>query len=87
MEPFSNGNKSHSSTQNEYNKNIDSIQSENLAKKDQLLNEIAAVIETAPDNHNAWQNAIKKVNALKEEFHAGRVQKSENKRLWNTLES
>ena len=27
---------------NEYNKNIDSIQSENLAKKDQLLNEIAA---------------------------------------------
>ena len=71
---------------NEYNKNIDSIQSENLAKKDQLLNEIAAVIETAPDNHNAWQNAIKKVNALKEEFHAvGRVQKSENKRLWNTF--
>ena len=71
---------------NEYNKNIDSIQSENLAQKDRLLNEIAAVIETAPDNHNAWQNAIKKVNALKEQFHAvGRVQKSENKRLWNTF--
>lgn len=71
---------------NEYNKNIDSIQSENLALKDQLLKEIAAIIETAPDNHNAWQNAIKKVNALKDQFHAvGRVQKSENKRLWNTF--
>lgn len=71
---------------NEYNKNIESIQSKNLALKDRLLNEIAAVIETAPDNHNAWQNAIKKVNALKEQFHAvGRVQKSENKRLWNTF--
>ena len=71
---------------NEYNKNIVSIQSENLALKDQLLKEIAAIIETAPDNHNAWQNAIKKVNALKDQFHAvGRVQKSENKRLWNTF--
>ena len=71
---------------NEYNKNIDSIQSENLVLKDQILNEIAAVIEAAPDNHNAWQNAIKKINALKEKFHTvGRVQKSENKRLWNTF--
>jgi hypothetical protein len=71
---------------NEYNKNIDSIQSENLALKDQLLNEITAVIEAAPNNHNAWQNAIRQVNTLKEKFHAvGRVQKSENKRLWNTF--
>ena len=71
---------------NEYNKNIDSIQNENLILKDQILNEIAAIIEAAPDNHNAWQNTIKKVNALKEKFHAvGRVQKSENKRLWNTF--
>ena len=71
---------------NEYNKNIDSIQSENLALKDQILNEIATIIEAEPDNHNAWQNAIKKVNTLKEKFHAvGRVQKSENKRLWNTF--
>ena len=41
-----------------------------------MLNEIAAVIEAAPNNHNAWQNAIKQVNTLKEKFHAvGRVQK------------
>ena len=71
---------------NEYNKNIDSIQSENLLKKEQLLNEIATLVESTPENHNAWQNAIKKVNEFKEQFHStGRVQKSENKRLWNTF--
>ena len=71
---------------NEYNKNIDQIQSENLALKDQLLDEITAIIAAAPDNHNAWQNAIKKVNVLKEKFHTiGRVPKSENKRLWNSF--
>ena len=71
---------------NEYNKNIDQIQSENLALKDQLLDEISAIIAAAPDNHNAWQNAIKKVNVLKEKFHTiGRVPKSENKRLWNSF--
>ncbi len=71
---------------NEYNKNIDSIHSENLVIKDKLLNDIAAVIESAPANHNAWQNAIKKVHGLKEQFHSvGRVPKNENKRLWNTF--
>ena len=71
---------------NEYNKNIDSIHSENLVLKDKLLNDIAAVIQSAPTNHNAWQNAIKKVHGLKEQFHtAGRVPKNENKRLWNTF--
>ncbi len=71
---------------NEYNKNIDSIQSDNLKLKDQLLAQIAAIIQATPANHNAWQNAIKKVNDLKEQFHsAGRVPKSENKRLWNSF--
>ena len=71
---------------NEYNKNIDSIHSGNLVLKDKLLNDIAAVIQSAPTNHNAWQNAIKKVHGLKEQFHtAGRVPKNENKRLWNTF--
>ncbi|MDC1401905.1 DUF349 domain-containing protein [Flavobacteriaceae bacterium] len=71
---------------NEYNKNIDSIQDDNLAIKDGVLNEITKLLENKPENHNAWQNAIKKVNALKEKFHAvGRVPKSENKRLWNSF--
>lgn len=71
---------------NEYNKNIDNIQDENLAIKENVLKEISQLLENKPENHNAWQNAIKKVNALKEKFHAvGRVRKSENKRLWNSF--
>ncbi len=71
---------------NEYNKNIDSIQDENLAIKEGILQEISQLIENKPENHNAWQNAIKKVNALKEKFHGvGRVRRSENKRLWNSF--
>lgn len=69
---------------NEYNKNIDGIQAANLATKEGILKEIAALQEAQPQNHNAWQNAIKKVNELKEKFHtAGPVPKGENKRLWN----
>lgn len=71
---------------NEYNKNIDSIQEDNLAVKNGVLNEIKELLENKPENHNAWQNAIKKVNTLKEKFHAvGRVPKNENKRLWNSF--
>ena len=69
---------------NDYNKNIDSIQAANLATKEGILNEIATLQEAQPQNHNAWQNAIKKVDELKEKFHtAGPVPKGENKRLWN----
>ena len=71
---------------NEYNKNIDSIQEDNLAIKNGVLNEIKELLENKPENHNAWQNAIKKVNSLKEKFHAvGRVPKNENKCLWNSF--
>lgn len=69
---------------NEYNKNIDSIHEDNLKQKDTLLETIERYMVEKPENHNAWQNAIKKVNELRDQFHAiGRVPKSENKRLWN----
>lgn len=69
---------------NEYNKNIDNIHEENRRKKEEILLAIEAFSKEKPTNHNAWQNAIKKVNALREQFHAiGRVPKNENKRLWN----
>ena len=70
---------------NEYNKNIDSIHEENRQKKEEILVAIEAYSKEKPTSHNAWQNAIKKVNALRDEFHAiGRVPKSDSKRLWNS---
>lgn len=69
---------------NEYNKNIDSIQVENLAAKEAILNNIMAFVDNPPKNHNAWQNALKKVEDLKASFYsAGRVPKQESKRIWN----
>ena len=69
---------------NEYNKNIDEIQANNRAQKEELLALIEKEIEQAPQNHNAWQNSMRKVNELKEKFQAvGRAPKADNKRMWN----
>ena len=69
---------------NEYNKNIDEIQANNRTQKEELLALIEKEIEQAPQNHNAWQNSMRKVNELKEKFQAvGRAPKADNKRLWN----
>ena len=69
---------------NEYNKNIDEIQANNKAQKEELLVLIEKEIEQPPQNHNAWQNSMRKVNELKEKFQAvGRAPKADNRRLWN----
>ena len=69
---------------NEYNKNIDEIQANNRAQKEELLVLIEKEIEQPPQNHNAWQNSMRKVNELKEKFQAvGRAPKADNRRLWN----
>jgi len=69
---------------NEYNKNIDAILLENLAKKKAVLTKIEELYTEHASNHNAWQNSLKQVNTLKEEFHnIGRIPKAQNKTMWN----
>ena len=69
---------------NEYNKNIDAILLENLAKKKAVLTTIEELYTDHASNHNAWQNSLKQVNILKEEFHnIGRIPKAQNKAVWN----
>lgn len=69
---------------NEYNKNIDAILLENLEKKRAILARIQELNNKNPNNHNAWQNTLKKVNMLKEEFHSiGRIPRTYNKEIWN----
>ena len=69
---------------NEYNKNIDEIQANNRTKKEELLALIEKEIEQTPQNHNAWQNSMRKVIEIKEQFQAvGRAAKADNRRLWN----
>ena len=69
---------------NEYNKNIDAILLENLEKKKAILTQIEELYTDHPSNHNAWQNSLKQVHALKEEFHnIGRIPRAQNKAIWN----
>ena len=69
---------------NEYNKNIDAILLENLAKKRAILTTIEELYTDHACNHNAWQNSLKQVNTLKEEFHnIGRIPRAQNKAIWN----
>ncbi|MDO7592375.1 MAG: DUF349 domain-containing protein [Flavobacteriaceae bacterium] len=69
---------------NEYNKNVDVILLENLKKKKEILEAINGLYVDHPSNHNAWQNSLKKVNALKEDFHnISRIPRAQNKSIWN----
>jgi len=55
-----------------------------MEKKRAILARIQELNNKNPNNHNAWQNALKKVNMLKEEFHSiGRIPRTYNKEIWN----
>ena len=67
----------------EYYKNFESIQKENLAAKEVLIKEMKAISKTLLETHNQWQKAIKKLLELREQFkQIGPVPKSDSKRTW-----
>ena len=67
----------------EYQKNFESIQKENLLIKEALLNEMKALSEKPQETHNQWQKAIGKLQELREQFkQVGPVPKSDSKRTW-----
>ena len=67
----------------EYYKNFESIQKENLAAKEVLIKEMKAISETSQETHNQWQKAINKLLELREQFkQIGPVPKSDSKRTW-----
>ena len=59
---------------------------ENLNKKEALLKEMQMLLDEDLETHNAWQNALKKFNALREEFKTiGYVPAKESKASWKTF--
>ena len=64
---------------------IDEEQTENLAKKSKIIEEIKKI--TAPEkepNHNYWQNSIKKIEDLRTEFlKLGSVPRKVSNQNWN----
>ena len=58
----------------------------NYEKKKQLVEEIKKTIEEAKPSHQGWQNAIKKVQELREAFfNTGRVPRANNKEIWKAF--
>ncbi len=55
----------------------------NYEKKKQLVEEIKKATEEAKPSHQGWQNAIKKVQELRDAFfNTGRVPRANNKEIW-----
>jgi len=59
---------------------------DNLEKKKQIVEEIKKVIEETKPSHQGWQNAIKKVQELRDAFfNTGRVPRANNKEIWKAF--
>lgn len=55
----------------------------NYEKKKQLVEEIIKTTEEAKPSHQGWQNAIKKIQELRDAFfNTGRVPRANNKEIW-----
>lgn len=58
----------------------------NYEKKKQLVEEIKQATEEAKPSHQGWQNAITKVQELRDTFfNTGRVPRANNKEIWKTF--
>ena len=70
----------------EYQKDVAGAMKENLAKKENLLKEMLALLDNNLETHNAWQNALKRFNELREEFKTiGFVPAKESKASWKNF--
>ncbi|HNP68288.1 MAG TPA: DUF349 domain-containing protein [Aequorivita sp.] len=58
----------------------------NLEKKKEIVEEIKTATQEAKPSHQGWQNAIKKVQELRDAFfNTGRVPRANNKEIWKAF--
>lgn len=83
---FQNASKIIQTRRQEFQKDVAGAMKENLDKKEALLKEMENLVNQEPETHNAWQNALKKFNALREEFKTiGYVPSKESKASWKSF--
>ncbi|MBT4918896.1 MAG: DUF349 domain-containing protein [Flavobacteriaceae bacterium] len=72
---------------NEYLEEQEKVAEKNVDLKIELINNIASLTETAKNKgHQTWQNTIKKVQELRDQFfESGKVPISKNKEIWNSF--
>lgn len=67
----------------EYQKNFENIQKQNLDLKEQTLQKMIAIKDADYTSHNQWQKAIQELHAAREAFkQIGPVPKADSKRTW-----
>ncbi len=72
---------------NEYLEEQEKVAEKNVDLKIELINNIASLTENAKNKgHQTWQNTIKKVQELRDQFfESGKVPRSKNKEIWNSF--
>jgi len=59
---------------------------QNYDAKQEIVNQINQISANTKENHHAWQNAIKKVQELRDKyFEIGKVPRGKNKEIWNVF--
>ncbi|AVI49784.1 DUF349 domain-containing protein [Pukyongia salina] len=70
----------------EYLKEMESTFEDNLEAKKKIVEQITEVTAATKPSHQNWQNAIKKVQALRDQyFEIGKVPRLNNKEIWNAF--
>jgi len=70
----------------DYMKDMEQVFEDNFTLKEKLIEEISSIAGKTKSNHQSWQNSIKKVQDLRDQFFSiGRVPRSKNKELWSSF--
>ncbi len=70
----------------DYLKEMESAFEDNLDAKQKIVADIAEITSSTKPSHQNWQNAIKKVQELRDNyFEIGKVPRVNNKEIWNAF--
>lgn len=70
----------------EYFENLEKEYETNLEKKQEIIEKIREIAETDYRSHKQWQQKIKEIEALREEFfNAGKVPRNVNDQTWKSF--
>lgn len=83
-ERFSNATKKIHDKRQAYFNQLDEEYEKNWERKKEIIDKIKEIADQDFDSHNKWQQKIKEIEALREEFfNAGKVPRSKNQETWN----
>ncbi|MGB3775075.1 MAG: DUF349 domain-containing protein, partial [Leeuwenhoekiella sp.] len=85
-EKFSAATKKIHDSRQEYFENREKIHEENLTKKNAVIEHIDKIASEKSESHNAWQNQMKKVEALRDDFFKiGKVPRKQTDATWKAF--